>query len=232
VTPSYYNMPGLIAVVGWPYVLFGFLVGSLPFGVLVSRVFFKRDIRASGSGNIGAANALRTLGPGAGVAVLVLDALKGVLAVEVAAWLLLHIPLQMPLGGGEFAIGYPHQAFDLMPIAGLAAVYGHCYSPWLRLRGGKGVATFLGATSALAWPAGVAFAVVWLAVVVPTGLASVGSMLGVVVAGAVLIATSPHYGASGFVYAVLCAFIVILKHRDNIVRLTAGTENRLQLLKR
>ncbi len=231
-TPTYYTMPAIIAVLGWPYLLFAFLVGSIPFGLLVSRVFFRRDLRASGSGNIGAANALRTLGNGAGAAVLVLDALKGVVAVEVAAWLLLRVPLQIPYQGGEFEIGYPGRAYDLMPIAGLAAVYGHCYTPWLRLRGGKGVATFLGATFALAWPAGVTFVLVWLLVVLPTGFASLGSMLGVVVAGAVLVATSPHYGAAGFLYAFLCAFIVILKHRDNIARLTAGTENRLRLLRR
>ena len=231
-TPTFYNIPGIVAVLGWPYLLFAFLVGSIPFGVLVSRAFFKRDIRTSGSGNIGAANALRTLGTGAGIAVLVLDALKGAVAVVVAGWLLLRIPLQIPYQGGEFTMGYPHQAYDLMPLAGLAAVYGHCYTPWLRLKGGKGVATFLGATLVLSWPAGVAFAVVWLLVVLPTGFASVGSMLGVVAAGAVLVATSPQYGASGFLYAFLCAFIVILKHRENIARLTAGTENRLPLLRR
>ena len=231
-TPTFYNMPGLIAVLGWPYVLFAFLVGSIPFGVIVSRLVFKRDIRDGGSGNIGAANALRTLGTGGGIAVLILDALKGVVAVEVAAWLLLRIPLQMPFGTGQFTMGYPHQAFDLMPIAGLAAVYGHCYTPWLRLRGGKGVATFLGATAALSWPAAVALAVVWLAIVIPTGFASVGSIVGVVIAGLVLVATGAHYGASGFLYAFLCAFIIVLKHRENIARLSSGTESRLQLLKR
>ncbi len=231
-TPTFFNMPGIIAVLGWPYVAFAFLVGSIPFGVIVGRAFFKRDIRAAGSGNIGAANALRTLGTGAGLAVLVLDALKGVVAVEVAAWLLLRIPLQMPFGSGEFTMGYPHQAYDLMPVAGLAAVYGHCYTPWLRLRGGKGVATYLGATLVLSWPAGIAFALVWLLVVIPTGFASAASIAGVIVAGVVLVATGAHYGASGLLYAFLCAFVIVLKHRENIVRLSAGTENRLQLLKR
>ncbi len=231
-TPTYYNMPLIVAALGWPYVLFAFLVGSIPFGLLVGRAFYKRDIRAAGSGNIGAANALRTLGPRAGAAVLLLDALKGVVAVEVAAWLLLRVPLALPLGGGEFTIGYPGRAFDLMPIAGIAAIYGHCYTPWLRLRGGKGVATFLGATLILSWPAALAFAAIWLLVVLPTGLASLGSMLAVVGAGLVLVATSPEYGASGFLYAVLCAFIVILKHRENIARMSAGTENRLRLLRR
>ncbi|MBD5633741.1 MAG: glycerol-3-phosphate 1-O-acyltransferase PlsY [Candidatus Eremiobacteraeota bacterium] len=205
-------------MLGWPYVLFAFLIGSIPFGVLVSRLFFKRDIRASGSGNIGAVNALRTLGTGAGAAVLLLDALKGVVAVEVAAWLLLRIPLQIPYHGGEYTLGFPRQAFPLMPIAGLAAVYGHCYTPWLRLRGGKGVATFLGATFALAWPAGVAFVAVWFAIVLACGWASLGSIAGVVVAGLVLVVLDHEYGASGLLYAFLCAFIVIVKHRENIAR--------------
>jgi glycerol-3-phosphate acyltransferase PlsY len=164
--------------------------------------------------------------------VLVLDALKGVVAVEVAAWLLFKIPLRMPFGSGDFEINYIGRAYDLMPIAGLAAVYGHCYTPWLRLRGGKGVATFLGATFALSWPAGLAFVVVWLAIVVPTGFASVGSMVGVIVSGLVLIVFGREYGASGLLYAFLCAFIVIVKHRENVVRLASGTENRLQLLRR
>jgi glycerol-3-phosphate acyltransferase PlsY len=232
VTPTFYNMPGIIAVLGWPYVVFAFLVGSIPFGLIVSRVFFKRDLRTSGSGNIGAANALRTLGRAGGIAVLLLDALKGVVAVEVAAYLVLRVPLRMPFGGGEFTMGYPGRAFDLMPVAGLAAVYGHCYTPWLRLRGGKGVATYLGATFALSWPAGLAFACVWLAIVLPTGFASIGSIVGVVISGLVLVFVDREYGASGLLYAFLCAFIVIVKHRENLVRLASGTENRLQLLRR
>jgi len=232
VTTSFYNMPGIVAVLGWPYVLFAFLVGSIPFGLFVSRVFFKRDIRSVGSGNIGAANALRTLGRTAGAAVLLLDALKGIVAVEVAAWLLLRIPLAVPIPGGVFTIGYPGKAYDLMPLAGAAAVFGHCYTPWLRLRGGKGVATFLGATFALAWPAGLAFVAVWLLIVLPTGFASLGSIAGVIVAGLVLVATNHEYGASGLLYAFVCAFVVIVKHRENIGRLASGNENRLQLLKR
>ncbi len=222
------NAVGLAALA----VLGGFFMGSIPFGVIVSRVFYGRDIRAAGSGNIGAANALRTLGRTAGLAVLLLDALKGIVAVEVAAWLLLRVPLAIPVAGGEYTIGYPGKAFDLMPIAGAAAVFGHCYTPWLRLRGGKGVATFLGATFALAWPAGLAFVGIWLLIVLPTGLASLGSIAGVVVAGLVLVATNHEYGASGLLYAFVCAFVVIVKHRENIGRLAAGNENRLQLLKR
>ncbi|MBV8353779.1 MAG: glycerol-3-phosphate acyltransferase, partial [Candidatus Eremiobacteraeota bacterium] len=136
-------------------VVFGFLLGSLPTGLLVARVFFATDIRAAGSGNIGAANALRTLGRGAGALVLVVDALKG------------FIPA---LVGLEFS------SVTLAAAAAFAAIVGHCYSPWLRGRGGKGVATALGALFALCWPAALAFIAVWIPIVAASGYASLGSL--------------------------------------------------------
>lgn len=219
-------------VAGWPYLLFGFLVGSLPFGLIVSRVFFKTDIRDAGSGNIGAANALRTLGKKAGAGVLVLDALKGMVAVAVTWNLWLFVPLSLRIFGGEATTIDVAPIWELIPLAGLAAVVGHCYSPWLGFRGGKGVATFLGAAFALSWESGLAFLIVWLGVVVPTGLASLGSMLATVVAGAFLVATGARYGDSAFVFAFGSALVVIWKHRENLGRLRAGTENRLTLFKK
>jgi len=217
--------PIILAIAGWPYVLFGFALGSLPFGLLISRAFFSRDIRASGSGNIGAANALRTLGKKAGAAVLALDACKGALAVAVAWHQWLFIPLVLTTPG-------TNSGTELVPLAGLAAVLGHCYPPWLRFRGGKGVATFLGAAFALSWESGIAFVAVWLAVVIPTGLASLGSMAGAIVAGAVLIAAGARYGESGFVFVFASALVIIWKHRENLGRLRSGTENQLTLFKR
>ncbi len=219
------------AAAGWPYLAFGFLVGSIPFGLLVSRAFFKRDIREAGSGNIGAANALRTMGRKAGIAVLLLDALKGVVAVASAGWLWLHVPLNLSLQGTVLDLVFPAPVRPLMPLAGAAAVFGHCYTPWLRFRGGKGVATFLGASIMLSPAAALAFVVAWLAVVVPTGYASLGSILGVAVAGA-WIAASGSYGAAGYIYAALCLLVVVWKHRENLGRLAHGTENRTVLLKR
>lgn len=227
----YWLVAGAWAAAGWPYLVFGFLVGSIPFGLLVSRVFFKRDIREAGSGNIGAANALRTMGRKAGIAVLLLDALKGVVAVAAAGWLWLHVPVDFSVQGTVLNLIYEPPLRPLMPLAGVAAVVGHCYTPWLRFRGGKGVATFLGATLMLSPPAALAFALAWLAVVLPTGYASLGSMLGVAVAGA-WIAASGAYGASGYLYAALCLALVIWKHRENLGRLAQGTENRTVLLKR
>jgi glycerol-3-phosphate acyltransferase PlsY len=182
----------------------GFLVGSIPFGVIVGKVFYKRDIRAAGSGNIGAANALRTLGKKGAAAVLVLDALKGGLPV-----------LAVTLGGGSTAVA---------ALGGAAAVVGHCYSPFLRGRGGKGVATSYGVIWALAWPAAVAFTLIWLATIIAIGYASVASML----ASALMpFALWFMLGRAGLVYGVVSALFILGKHRENIARLRAGTENTL-----
>jgi len=208
----------------WPYLAFGFLVGSIPFGVIISRVFFKTDIRTTGSGNIGAANALRTLGKKAGAAILLLDALKGVVPIFVAGRLALGVLPLIPTAPSDAA-----PAWWLMPLAGLAAILGHCYSPWLRFKGGKGVATFLGAACALSWPSGLAFAIVWIVVVWRTGFASLGSMLGTAVAGIVLLAAGKIYGESAFYFAFWSLAIVVWQHRENLARLRAGTENKLDL---
>jgi glycerol-3-phosphate acyltransferase PlsY len=200
------------ARVGPPWVLAAaFLIGSIPFGLIVGRTFFKRDLRASGSGNIGAANALRTLGKTAGLAVLVLDVLKGVAAV-----LLAH--------------NFAAEPDRIAPLAGLVAILGHCYTPWLRFKGGKGVATFLGCACALSWESALTFIVVWLAVVVPTGFSSAGSVLGVIAAAAILLLG--NQSAAAWIFALGSATLVLWKHRQNLARLRAGTENRLELLKR
>ncbi len=175
----------------------GFLVGSIPFGVLVSRLFFHRDIRAEGSGNIGAANALRTLGKKAAAAVLAVIA----------------------SGGAEM----------LAVLAGLAAVIGHCYSPFLRGRGGKGVATSYGVIWALAWPAAVAFTIVWIATIVAVGFSSVASMLA---SAAMPFALWFMLGRAGLVYGVASAILIVYKHRENIARLRAGTETTLSFGKK
>ena len=188
-------------------VVVAYFVGAIPFGVLVSRAFYHTDLRAQGSGNIGAANALRTLGKRGAAAVLILDALKGY-APALAAGAL----------GGTLPAA----------LAAFAAVLGHCYSPFLGFKGGKGVATFFGTLFALWWPAAAGFAIVWLAAVTASGYSSVGSMLGALASAGVL-----WYGLGriGLLYGLVSALLVIYKHRENIARLRAGTENRLSLLK-
>jgi glycerol-3-phosphate acyltransferase PlsY len=189
---------GALAVIG------GFALGSVPFGVIIARAFFRCDIRAEGSGNIGAANALRTLGKKGAAGVLLLDALKGAIPVAVAS--LAGVPT------------------SVAAMAGAAAVLGHCYSPLLQGRGGKGVATSYGAIWALSWPAGVAFTLVWIASIIAVGYASVASML----ASAVMpFALWFMLGRAGLVYGIASALLIIYKHRQNLARLRAGTENPL-----
>lgn len=185
-----------------------FAAGAIPFGVVVSRAFYRRDIRTVGSGNIGAANALRALGVKGAVAVLALDALKGALPALAG----------IAVGGTPLGAG-----------AALAAVLGHCFSPFLGFRGGKGVATNFGAVLALAWPAGLAFALVWIAAVGVSRYASVGSMLASAAMGPVLwLAAGPAAGA----YGLASALLIVGMHRGNLARLRAGTENVLPLFDR
>ncbi len=138
---------------------------------------------------------------------LVLDALKG-FAPTLAAG-----ALGGPLAGA---------------VAALASVAGHCWSPFLGGKGGKGVATHFGALFALWWPAGFAFALVWLAVVLASGFASLGSMLASIAMAAVLWF---GLGTVGLVYGIVSALLIVVRHRENLERLRRGTENRLSLLK-
>jgi acyl phosphate:glycerol-3-phosphate acyltransferase len=186
-----------------------YLVGSVPFGYVVGRVFYRRDIRAQGSGNIGAMNALRTLGRGGAIAVLLLDALKGFVP---TVWAATAFPGQ-PVGA----------------LVAAAAVLGHCFSPWLRFRGGKGVATSFGALFALCWPAGLVAVGGWVAGAAVTRYSSVGSMLGSALAALALWRMSGSLAATA--YGVFAALLVVFTHRENVARLLAGTENPIRLSK-
>jgi glycerol-3-phosphate acyltransferase PlsY len=188
-------------------VVVAFFAGAIPFGLVVSRLFFRRDLRAEGSGNIGAANALRSLGKGGAVAVLLLDALKGALAV----------------GAGSALDGNV-----LAAVAAFAAILGHCFSPFLGFRGGKGVATNFGAVIALAWPAGCVFAALWLAVVLLTGFSSAGSLLATLAMVPTLWLLA---GPAAGVYGLAAALLIVFMHRENVARLRAGTESTLPLFR-
>jgi glycerol-3-phosphate acyltransferase PlsY len=194
------------------FVLAGFLCGSIPFGLIVSRLFYRTDIRAVGSGNIGAANALRTLGTKAGLAVLLLDALKAALPTFAAA----------------------AYAPPLVPLVALSAILGHCYSPWLKFRGGKGVATYLGAVAAFGWPGPVIFAAVWLAIVLPSGYASLASILAT--AASVVWVLAQGRGtpaeAGDLLFAAGALAVIVVRHRENITRLLSGSESKLDLVRR
>lgn len=191
-------------------VVAAFLVGSIPFGYLIGQTFYRTDIRAAGSGNIGAMNALRTLGRAGGAAVLVLDALKGFVPAFLAA-------------------AYFHSSVVAAVVAA-AAVLGHCFSPWLRWRGGKGVATSFGAIFAISWPAGLVAVGGWIAGALLTQYSSVGSMLGSVLAAVALWILTGSVAST--LYGAFAAAFIIYTHRENLARLRAGTEGPIRLFKR
>lgn len=204
------------------FIVAAFLIGSIPFGYIIGRAFFGLDIRKEGSGNIGAMNALRSMGKAGGAAVLILDGLKGFFPV----WFVTS-RLEGVLHVNGFAISLPN---TLGAILAAAAVLGHCYSPWLRFRGGKGVATSFGAIFGLCWQAGLVCAGGWILGALLTQYSSVGSMLGSLLAPAALwfFTRSP----AETIYGALAALFIIFRHRDNLARLRAGTEGPIRLFKR
>jgi glycerol-3-phosphate acyltransferase PlsY len=186
-----------------PAALAGYLLGSIPFGLLLTRAAGLGDIRAIGSGNIGATNVLRTGSRMLAAATLVLDGLKAVVAVVAAGWLF---------------------GRDAGLIAGLSAVLGHLFPVWLGFRGGKGVATGFGMLFAAVWPAGVACALVWLAVARVVRISSAGALSAFVVApGAAYV----FGGARVAVVILMVTLLVVWRHEANIRRLLAGTEPRM-----
>jgi acyl phosphate:glycerol-3-phosphate acyltransferase len=187
--------------------LVGFALGSIPFGYLVGRVAYRTDIRERGSGNIGAMNALRSLGKRGAAIVLVLDAAKGFVPAYFA------LRYYGDIGGSE---------------AAAAAILGHCFSPWLRFRGGKGVATSLGAIFALNAYAGVIAVLGWIAGALTTGYSSVGSIFGSLLAPVALYLFTAN-ALPQTLYGVLAFLLVLFTHRENIGRLRRGTENPIRL---
>ena len=191
-----------------PYYLaalaFGYLIGSIPFGMVITRAAGTADLRSIGSGNIGATNVLRTGHKGLAAATLVCDMLKGALAVLVIDW----------LWGRDHAL-----------IAGLGAFLGHLFPVWLKFRGGKGVATYLGILIGLVpWPGAVAFAAIWLVVAALTRYSSLAALVASAATPAVLWANDDRQEALLF---LLLTVLVFLTHRANIMRLVSGTEGKI-----
>ncbi|HEY8161131.1 MAG TPA: glycerol-3-phosphate 1-O-acyltransferase PlsY [Methylocystis sp.] len=182
--------------------ILGYLLGSIPFGLLLTRLAGTADLRAIGSGNIGATNVLRTGRKDLAAATLLLDAVKGTVAVLLGAKL------------------SPEGAM----IAGLAAFAGHIAPVWLKFKGGKGVATFLGCLFGLHWPVGLAFCAIWLTVARVTRYSSLSAL--VASAAAPLILFFLGHGGEAFVVGAMAA-LLWRKHAENIVRLRAGTESRI-----
>ncbi len=201
-----------------------YLLGSIPFGFLVAKAK-GIDIRSVGSGNIGATNAMRVLGKPIGIAVLLLDALKGYLACAYFTFLIYDFSC------GQSWDGFlEHQPIEIQTrfkvLAGVCAVLGHNYTCWLKFKGGKGIATTAGVYIALApWPLLIALLVFILAVAL-TRYISVGSISGAIVLPVAVWIMTPHNIFLGIVTTALGA-LAIYKHKANIQRLMAGTENKL-----
>lgn len=190
----------------WPallgFLFLGYLLGTIPSGVLITRAAGLGDVRKIGSGNIGATNVLRTGRKGLAALTLLGDALKGALAVWLAA----------------------RYAPDAALVAGLGAFLGHLFPVWLGFKGGKGVATYLGVLIAVALPGALVFAVVWLAVAAITRYSSLAALIATV-AVPVSLWVFGYHGAT--LLFVLLSVIVFIKHHANIRRLLAGQESRI-----
>ncbi len=209
-------------------VIVAFLIGSIPFGYLIGRFVYKIDIRKSGSGNIGAMNALRTMGKGGAVAVLLLDALKGFGPVFlIQTQVHVHGNIAWSQGGTNVPLSLTHA---LASIVAFATVLGHCFSPWLGWRGGKGVATSFGAIFAFSWQAGLVAVGGWVAGALITQYSSVGSMFGSALAPVALWFFTGSLAET--LYGAAAALLIIFMHRDNIGRLRAGTEGAIGFLRR
>ena len=181
----------------------GYLLGSIPFGLVLTKLAGAGDVRAIGSGNIGATNVLRTGRKDLAAATLLLDAFKGTAAVLIAAALFSR---------------------EAVLIAGLGAFLGHLYPVWLRFKGGKGVATFLGCLLGVCWPAALAFIVVWLATAALTKYSSASALVASLAAPLALLLLDQRDAAELF---VALAILLWFRHAENIRRLLDGSEGKI-----
>lgn len=180
----------------------GYLLGSIPFGLILAKLFGLGDLRQIGSGNIGATNVLRAGSKWLAALTLILDAAKGTAAVLLAA----------------------HWSPDAAILAGLGAFLGHLYPVWLGFRGGKGVATYIGVLLGLYWPAAAAFCVIWLVVAVATRYSSLSALVASGASVGILALTGPWRLAALF---LLLTVLLYIRHASNIGRLARGEEARI-----
>ena len=186
----------------------GYVLGSIPFGFLLTRIAGLGDVRAIGSGNIGATNVLRTGHKGLAALTLLLDALKGTAAVLIG-----------------YEIGaYGGVAILASLLAGLGALVGHVFPVWLGFKGGKGVATYIGVLLALSWVAALAFCAIWMLVALLTRYSSLSAVIAALIVPVVLLSLGDT--PTALLMAILSA-ILIYKHRANIRRLAAGEEPKI-----
>ncbi|WP_299772682.1 glycerol-3-phosphate 1-O-acyltransferase PlsY [uncultured Tateyamaria sp.] len=186
------------------WAVIGYLLGSIPFGMVLARVMNLGNLREIGSGNIGATNVLRTGNKLAAALTLLLDAGKGAAALLLARM----------IAGAE----------DAAQIAGLAAMLGHCYPVWLSFKGGKGVATFLGLLTALHWPVGLGACIAWL---IGAGLSRISSMGALVAAASCTFLMMFLSAPDGLLLGIILTLLIFWRHRENIRRIKAGTEPKI-----
>lgn len=190
--------------------LAGYLLGSIPFGLLLTQAAGLGDVRKIGSGNIGATNVLRTGRTGLAAATLLLDGLKGTVAV---------LAIYYYLGRAQM----PFEAHLLSYVAALGAVLGHMFPVWLRFEGGKGVATFIGVLIGLHWPAAALFGIVWAGLAAWLRYSSLSAL-------AATLAVVLYYlllGQAGLLFILIMTILIFGKHTANIQRLLAGEESRI-----
>jgi acyl phosphate:glycerol-3-phosphate acyltransferase len=213
--------------------IIAYLLGSIPFGYILVRLFRKQDVRTIGSGNIGATNVARSGAKGLGIATLILDTAKGFVAVMIAYWIGNHAPTNVlvflpdPKAGQMLKAGLDY-TYTLTFIASVAAIVGHMYPVWLKFKGGKGVATGVGVFLALAPKAVGIVLLIFLAIVWFSRYVSLGS---IIATAAFPLFAWLLYGKDlpsiVFLAAACGALLIIIRHKDNIRRLLAGTEHRL-----
>ena len=201
-------------------VVVSYLLGSIPFGYLLVRTFRGQDVRQTGSGNIGATNVARTGSKGLAIATLLLDALKGYVAVAHVFFFASHHPENLPDYG-------PHSMYILAALAAFCAILGHMFPVWLRFKGGKGVATAVGAFLGLA-PLGVAVVLaVFVAIVATTRYVSLGSTIGALAFPFAAWWLNPQTRSTAIMlFIAASSLLIVIRHKDNIRRLLAGNENR------
>jgi acyl phosphate:glycerol-3-phosphate acyltransferase len=210
--------------------IIGYLLGSIPFGLFVGRIFAKKDVRQIGSGKIGTTNVIRAAGKKAGALAMILDIAKGAIAVGIGAWIFRD---KTDIVGVLFT---PMESAKV--LAALAAIAGHVWPVFLKFKGGRGVATFFGGLAALYWPAAIIGGLFVLGLGFRTKYMSMGSIIGAVTAFILMMALNILKIGIGFikmpyppfeyvVFAMIGAVFIYVMHRDNIARLFAGTERKI-----
>lgn len=198
------------------FLLVAYFLGSIPFGLLLAKLFGNADVRTAGSGNIGAANVARVAGPLAGILTLVLDTAKGAAAVLLAA-------------------RFTHESAAWMMLAALAALVGHCFSVWLKFKGGKGVATALGVFLALCTPAALAALLLFALVAAWWRYVSLGSISAAAAMPLLMyFLWAPHHAPPLIITfgSLAATLLVVYQHRANIQRLVRGEEPRFSVNKK